>query len=447
MRKRLLGLASALCLASALAALEREPWPVFAARRARLLERHSDGVTVLFAYTELEGSSLRSAFRQENNFYYLTAWNQPGAILLLIPPLKQKSSPVYEEVSRMPREILYLPARNPKQERWTGPKVGPYDEALAEKTGFATVRGAELFEADLTKALAGFGKIYALRPRQRASDQDPDPRRLQTLEKIAPTAEITDLRPALTEMRMVKSAGEIDLIQRATDASLAAHRASWKRAQPGLREYQVAGTMISVLLDHGCERPAYTPIVGAGFNSTVLHYAENDARMDAGQVLLMDVAGEYSMYASDITRTIPVNGKFTPRQRELYEIVLAAQKAAIAAAKPGMTIARTGANSLHQVAYEYINAHGKDREGNALGKYFIHGLSHHVGLEVHDPALPETPLKPGMVITVEPGIYLPEENIGIRIEDMLLITETGSKLLSASLPREADEIERSMRER
>jgi Xaa-Pro aminopeptidase len=347
----------------------------------------------------------------------------------------------------MPREILYLPARNPKQERWTGPKAGPYDEGLPEKTGFATVRGAELFEADLSKAVAGFGKIYALRPRQRATDQDAEPRRVQALEKIAPTAEIADARPTLTEMRMVKTAGEISLIQKATDASLAAHRAAWQRARPDLWEYQVASTMLHVLLEHGCERPAYTPIVGAGFNSTVLHYAENASRLDAGQVLLMDVAGEYSMYGSDITRTIPVGGKFSPRQRELYEVVLGAQKAAIAAAKPGMTISRTGPNSLHQIAYQYINTHGKDRDGNPLGQYFIHGLSHHVGLEVHDPSVPDAPLKPGMVITVEPGIYIPEENIGIRIEDLILITESGAKLLSGALPREAAEIERAVRAR
>jgi Xaa-Pro aminopeptidase len=167
--------------------------------------------------------------------------------------------------------------------------------------------------------------------------------------------------------------------------------------------------------------------------------------MDAGQVLLMDVGGEYSHYATDITRTIPVGGKFTPRQREIYEIVLGAQKAALAAVKPGMTIARTGPNSLHQIAYQYIKTHGKDREGNSLGKYFIHGLAHHVGLDVHDPANPGTVLQPGMVITLEPGIYIPEESLGVRIEDMVLVTETGARLLSAALPREPDEIERAMR--
>jgi Xaa-Pro aminopeptidase len=165
--------------------------------------------------------------------------------------------------------------------------------------------------------------------------------------------------------------------------------------------------------------------------------------MEAGDLLVMDVAGEYSGYAADITRTIPVSGKFTPRQREIYEIVLAAQNAAIAAVKPGMTMGR-GDNSVDKVARDYINSHGKDLKGERLGKYFIHGLGHHVGLSVHDANDPTRPLAAGMIITIEPGIYIPEESLGVRIEDMVLVTETGGKLLSSSLPRDPAEIERIM---
>ena len=426
-------------------ALEHEPWEVYAGRRSRLREKLPDGVTVLFGYTAAEGESLRSSFRQESNFYYLTGWNQPGAILLLIPPMKESSSPLYQKVSEMPREILFLPARNPREERWTGSKTGPYDPGMHDKTGFEVIRGIELFDRELSNAVAGFGRIYTLKPRERAADREREPGRYHTLEKIAPLAEIADARTTITALRMVKSQGEIAFIQRATDASIAAHLAAWKRAKPGLQEYQVAATMMAIMMDRGCERPAYAPIVGAGFNSTVLHYSENSSRMDAGQVLLMDVGGEYAHYATDITRTIPVGGKFTARQREIYEIVLAAQNAALASVKPGMSLSRSGSNSLHQVAYQYINTHGKDREGNALGKYFIHGLSHHVGLEVHDPSNPETALAPGMVITLEPGIYIPEENLGVRIEDVVLVTESGGKLLSAALPRDPETVERAMR--
>jgi Xaa-Pro aminopeptidase len=165
-----------------------------------------------------------------------------------------------------------------------------------------------------------------------------------------------------------------------------------------------------------------------------------------GDVVVLDVGGQYSGYSADISRTLPANGKFTPRQREIYEIVLGAQNAALAALKPGMTFARTGPNSLYRIAYDYINTHGKDKEGRPLGRYFIHGLGHHIGLDVHDAGTPDRPLEPGMVVTVEPGIYLPEESLGVRIEDDVLITETGYKLLTARLPRSIEEVEQVMAE-
>jgi Xaa-Pro aminopeptidase len=202
--------------------------------------------------------------------------------------------------------------------------------------------------------------------------------------------------------------------------------------------------MVDAYGELGCERSAYAPIVGSGPNSTILHYMANRRRMDSGEVLLMDVGAECSDYSSDVTRTVPVNGKFTARQREIYQIVLGAQKAAIAAVRPGMKV-RGDPASLYQIAYDYINSHGKDLHGEPLGKYFTHGLSHHVGLDVHDLSDLNEPLKAGMVITIEPGIYIPEESIGVRIEDTILVTETGSKNLSAALPREPDEIERLVR--
>jgi Xaa-Pro aminopeptidase len=163
--------------------------------------------------------------------------------------------------------------------------------------------------------------------------------------------------------------------------------------------------------------------------------------------VVMDVAGECGNYASDITRTLPASGKFTPRQREIYNVVLGAQKAAIAAVKPGMTIGRATPDSLYKIAFDYINTHGKDSHGEPLGKYFVHGLSHHVGLDVHDASDTAAPLKAGMVITVEPGVYIPEENIGVRIEDVVLVTEKGPQVLSAALPSDPDEIERALAER
>jgi Xaa-Pro aminopeptidase len=181
----------------------------------------------------------------------------------------------------------------------------------------------------------------------------------------------------------------------------------------------------------------------------VLHYSDDSGTIQSGDLIVMDAAGEYSLYASDITRTAPANGKFTARQREIYDIVLGAQKAAIAAFQSGKShLRRDQSDSLHNVAYEYINTHGKDSHGEPLGKYFIHGLGHFVGLNVHDEGDYSVPLAPGMIFTIEPGIYIPEEKLGVRIEDMFYVDKDGKLIrLTESLPQTADEIERIMSRR
>jgi Xaa-Pro aminopeptidase len=240
---------------------------------------------------------------------------------------------------------------------------------------------------------------------------------------------------------MKKSEAEIAAIQHATDVSIEAHRAAWKRVTAGEHEYHVAAAFLETFLDAGCEGPSYSPIVGAGPDGAILHYMTNQRRMDRGELVVIDAAAECDSYASDITRTIPVGGKFSSRQRELYQIVLGAQKAAIAAVKPGARL--SGDDSLTKIAHDYMDAHGKDLHGEPLGKYFTHGIGHHVGLDVHDASV-ESPLEEGMVITIEPGVYIPEEQLGIRIEDVLLVTAHGSKVLSAALPKEPDEIEKAV---
>jgi Xaa-Pro aminopeptidase len=267
------------------------------------------------------------------------------------------------------------------------------------------------------------------------------------LGRIAPLRTVLDARLPIARLRMEKSPAEIAAIQKATDASIDAHRAAWRSIKAGQYEYQIAALMVGTYMNEGCRRSAYAPIVGSGPNSTTVHYSRNSRRMDAGEVTVMDVAAECDNYASDITRTVPVGGKFTPRQREIYDVVLGAQRAAIAAAKPGMTFGRTTPDSLYKIAFDYINTHGKDLHGRPLGQYFTHGLSHHVGLDVHDAFDPAEALKAGMVITIEPGVYIPEENIGIRIEDVILVTDTGAKVLSSALPTDPDEIERAIARR
>jgi len=186
--------------------------------------------------------------------------------------------------------------------------------------------------------------------------------------------------------------------------------------------------------------------VGSGYYSTVLHYSDDDNVMKSGDVVVIDAAGEYSMYASDITRTMPVNGHFTARQREIYDIVLGAQQAAEAAFVSGKSnMKRDDPASLHKIAFEYINTHGKDLHGEPLGKYFIHGLGHPVGLNVHDATDYSAPLGPGQVFTIEPGIYIPEENLGVRIEDDYYVDADGKLVkLSGALPSKADDVEKLM---
>jgi Xaa-Pro aminopeptidase len=403
----------------------------YRSRRADLRKALGDGVTILFGRTEAHEEDLRTAFFQESNFYYLTGWQEPGAIVLLAPLPEDPKTPGYSAKSQVPREILFLPERNPDEEKWTGRKLGPNDPNIREVTGFASVMPAERFEAELLRVLESYARIYTL----------PDQPAVARLKQLAPLRDVGSAAPAIARLRMHKSAEEIALLQHSIDVTLQAHRAAWQRAAPGVYEYQIGAGMMDAYMAAGCERSAYAPIVGSGPNSVYLHYSRNSRRMDAGEVLLMDVGAECAGYAADITRTIPVSGKFTPRQREIYEIVLGAQKAAIAAVKPGMMLGKTAPNSLYKIAYDYINSHGADLHGDPLGKYFTHGLGHHVGLDVHDASDPAAPLEAGMVITIEPGIYIPEENLGIRIEDMVLVTEHGGKVMSSALPRDPGEIE------
>jgi Xaa-Pro aminopeptidase len=213
-----------------------------------------------------------------------------------------------------------------------------------------------------------------------------------------------------------------------------------------VNEHDIESLMVFQFMKAGCERAAYAPIVGSGFNSTVLHYSADNQPINDGDLVVMDVAGEYSMYASDITRTVPANGHFTPRQREIYDIVLGAQQAAINAFQAGKsTLGGNGPESLVKIVRDYFDSHGKDKNGKPLGQYFIHGLGHGVGLDVHDPLDTSKPLEPGMVFTIEPGLYIPEEKLGVRIEDIFWVDPNGKLVrLTEALPHTADEVEKAM---
>jgi len=222
--------------------------------------------------------------------------------------------------------------------------------------------------------------------------------------------------------------------------------AAFRAVKPNVNEREISAVLQYEWTKRGCERPSYAPIVGSGINSTILHYSEDSNVMNAGDVVVIDAAAEYSMYAADITRTFPIGGHFSDRQREFYNIVLGAQQAAIAAFQSGKsTLMGDSENSLQRVAKEYINSHGKDLHGQPLGQYYIHGVGHYIGLEVHDSGDYKVPLSPGMTFTIEPGIYIPEENIGVRIEDDFLVDQDGKLIkLSAALPSKAEDVEKIM---
>ena len=425
-------------------ALNKQPTGTYRARRVALAAKLQGGVAVLFAAEEPVLDFM--PYRQDSNFYYLTGWTEPGAALMIVGDAPQADSP------RTYREILFLPARNLRTEKYTGVKMDAATPGVADSSGVDNVEPMTELPAALSRLIAS--------DRALAKDiwtQPDSPQSGALLNFTAAALGVSELPPprdltVLTEqLRIVKDDGEIELIRKASAASMLAQSVMMKWwVKPGMTERAVAGAMTAVWMENGCERPSYAPIVGSGVNSTVLHYSANDRTMRDGDVLLVDAACEYSMYAADITRTVPVNGHFTPRQREIYTIVLGAQQAAINAFVVGKSTIndrdRKDPNSLDTVAYNYINTHGKDLHGQPLGQYWLHGLGHMMGIDVHDPGDYPQVLKPGMVFTIEPGIYIPEENLGVRIECDFLVAADGKLIdLDAALPHTADEIEAAMR--
>jgi Xaa-Pro aminopeptidase len=432
----------ALCAAApALHAIEKQPAGAYHARRVALAAKLDGGVAVLFAAEEplLDFDP----YRQDSDFYYLTGWNEPGAALLIVGEAKP--------AKRGYREILFLPTRNLRLEKYTGAKLDAASTNVTEATGVDAVEPMTELPAELNKMIAAdralFRNVWA-QPGNAQANALAEWTAASLGVGAAPSPK--DVTSFTMELREVKDAGEIDLLRKASEASIAAQRVMMRSVKPGVTERAVAGKMYASWLDHGCERDSYAPIVGSGINSTTLHYSENSKTIDDGDIVVVDAACEYSMYASDITRTVPANGHFTPRQREIYNIVLGAQQAAADAFVAGKSTIndyeRHDPNSLDTVAYNYINTHGKALDGSSLGKYWLHGLGHMVGIDVHDPAVYPAVLKPGMVFTIEPGVYIPEEKIGVRIECDFLVGPDGKLVdLDAALPHSAEEVEAAMR--
>ncbi|HET9984032.1 MAG TPA: aminopeptidase P family protein [Longimicrobiales bacterium] len=411
-----------------------------AARREALMAAVGSGVVLVRSADErnLEGDYPQdSDFRQDNDFFYLTGIESAGAALVLVA---REDAP--------DEAILYLPARSPAQEQWTGETLGPDDAAAL--TGIRDVRPTERFgddvarlRADAASPLKKGGLVLggavptgclAREPERRCGDAFVGP----ALAAAGPA--VRPLAPYTAMQRLVKDADELGRLRRAIDITAEAQQEAMKSAAPGMYEYEIEALIEYTFRRRGAERVGFPSIVGSGPNSTVLHYDKNRRQTRPGDLVVMDVGAEFGYYTADVTRTIPVSGRFTPRQRAVYELVLAAQQAAIDAVRPGITV-----QALDEIARRYIRDHSSGLCGESpCDRYFIHGLSHWLGMDVHDVGAYDRPLAPGMVLTVEPGVYLPREGLGVRIEDDVLVTAEGGEVLSAGAPRSVADVERLM---
>ncbi len=423
-------------------------------RRARLLEKIQHGIAVIPTSPEVaRNGDTHYEFRHDSNFYYLTGFDEPEAVLVLIS-------------GDQPQSILFCRDKNPEREIWDGYRLGP--EAAPEDLGVDVAHPIELLDEKLTGLMGNQRTLFYPLGNDASWDQRLLKLRTAVQAKIrsgvrAPD-EVRDVRALLHEMRLFKDPHELNIMRRAADISTQAHARAMRFVRPDQYEYEVEAELLHEFCRHGARHPAYTSIVASGANACVLHYVNNNALLQNGDLLLIDAGCEHRGYASDITRTFPVNGRFSPAQKDVYEIVLAAQTAAITAAQPGALWEAPHTAALHVLAQGFIDlklCHGsvdEVLETESYKKFYMHRTGHWLGMDVHDVgdykiANEWRPLQDGMTLTVEPGCYIrpaddvPMElwNIGIRIEDDVLITANGNKVLTEAAPKTVAQIEETMR--
>ena len=417
-----------------------------------------DAAAVFYAAPErMRNGDVDYLYRQADNFYYLTGCTEPNALLILSPKgIKVKTG---DSTTVTANEVLFVQARNPQMESWTGRRLGV--EGAMALLGFQAAQTNDQFKMTFNRML--FSGIKYLYVPSVTTDITGDLRDL-----IAPIVsyidnqkrrnskvELRDPTAMVNILRVIKSPAEIAMLRTASEISATAHRQAMMSVEPGMYEYEMQALYEYAFRRQGAEYDGYPCIDGAAENSVILHYNSNRKKMNAGEIVLNDCAAEYRGYSSDVTRTFPVNGTFSKEQKEIYQLVLNAQKAAIVKIRPGVSWMEVSA-AADSVISEGLFALGitKQKEGQGFRKFFNHGLGHPVGLNVHDVG--QMNLVPGMLYTVEPGIYIPEKadsvaqkywNIGVRIEDVILVTEKGNENLSASAPREIAEIEALMKKK
>jgi Xaa-Pro aminopeptidase len=423
---------------------------IFAQRRKEFMSRMSGGVAIFAAApVRQRNSDVDYEYRQDSDFYYLTGFEEPESICVLSP-----GHPKYEY-------ILFVRPRDKEKETWTGIRAGV--EGAMQNYGAEMAHTIDQIDEILPEFLQDAPALYY----QFSKNPETDRKILEMIEKIRqlhragiyPPAMIVDPSQILSAMRLIKSREEVDLLQRAVDISAAGHIAAMKRIKPGMYEYEIQAVLEYVFRSNGSLRNGYPSIVGSGPNACILHYVNNTRQMVDGDLLLVDAGAEYGYYTGDITRTYPVNGKFSPEQKAVYEVVLNAQEKAIAAAGPGIPYSKVHDTAVQALTEGLIDLGlltgtvQENIENEEYKKYYLHRTGHWLGMDVHDAgkywdAKQWRVFEPGMVFTVEPGLYINGEdehvafrNIGIRIEDDILITHEGTRVLSSPCPKTVEDVE------
>ncbi|MED2253894.1 aminopeptidase P family protein [Brevibacillus parabrevis] len=404
----------------------------FVNRRQKLAEKMPEhSVLVLFSgVAKTRSQDDKYPFSPNRNFYYLTGIARSNLILMITKRAGSVS------------ETLFLQRPNELEAKWTGAVLA--DQEAKELSGIEHFdyldEWLEAF-ATFVRRCEGQCSLYLDLYRYQWSDE-------QTLaeafaedaQKKYKTLQMQDAGPWLKELRMVKSPAEIEEIKRAIAITDEAIRRMWAHARPGIMEYELEAHYDFALKSNGVRELPYLPIIASGINATVLHYEANNQRAEDGDLVLLDLGAASNYYAADISRTFPVNGRFTERQKAIYQLVLEAEIKTIEAVKPGVTLQQLN-EVTKQVLADGLLRLGLIQDSSELSKYYYHAVSHHLGLDTHDVSDYSAVMQPGMVITIEPGLYIEEEAIGIRIEDDVLVTADGYEVLSAQIPKEIAEVE------
>lgn len=423
-------------------------------RQALLATMKPGSAALIFAAPEATRSNdSEYPYRQSSDFWYFTGFNEPEAVLVLI-----KSDDTHNH------SVLFNRVRDLTAEIWFGRRLG--QEAAPVKLGVDRALAFSEINEQLAQLLNGLDEVYHAQGEYAYADEIVftalDTLRKGSRQNLKAPASVTDWRPVVHEMRLFKSPEELEVMRRAGEISALAHTRAMERCRPGMFEYQLEGEILHEFTRHGARFPSYNTIVGGGENGCILHYTENESELRDGDLVLIDAGCEYKGYAGDITRTFPVNGKFNPAQRAIYDIVLDSLETALTLFCPGTTIQEVTGEVVRIMVTGLVNLEilKGDVEQliaeNAHRAFFMHGLSHWLGLDVHDVGFygPDRSrvLEPGMVLTVEPGLYIAPDadvpaqyrGIGIRIEDDIVITETGNENLTATVVKKADDIEALM---